>query len=53
MVITADESAKSGAVTIKGVIERMRSLTMQYAKFPHPNSKSKANISIRGVVMVL
>ena len=47
-VVTAEEIEKTGAVTLKDVITRLPALITQYGGFPHPSSKSKASISIRG-----
>lgn len=48
-VITSEEIKMMGAATLKDVIEKTPGLTMQYARFPHPSSKSKSAISIRGL----
>lgn len=48
-VITKDEIEKMGAQSLKDVIEHSPSFVMQYGRFPHPSSKSKSSISIRGV----
>ena len=48
-VITSDEIKIMGASTLKDVIEKTPGLTIQYAGFPHPSSKSKSAISIRGM----
>ncbi len=48
-VITSVEIERMGATTLKDVIEKTPGLTMQYARFPHPSSKSKSAISIRGL----
>ncbi len=49
IVITAEQIRKTGASTLKGVFNKIPSLTLQYGGFPHPSNKSKAAISIRGV----
>ena len=48
-VITSDEIKMMGASTLKNIIEKTPGLTMQYGRFPHPSSKSKSAISIRGM----
>jgi len=48
-VITSDEIKMMGASTLKNIIEKTPGLTMQYGRFPHPGSKSKSGISIRGM----
>lgn len=48
-VITSEEIKLMGATTLKDVIEKTPGLTMQYGRFPHPSSKSKSAISIRGL----
>ncbi len=48
-VITFDEIQMMGASTLKNIIEKTPGLTMQYGRFPHPSSKSKSAISIRGM----
>ncbi|MCD6198914.1 MAG: TonB-dependent receptor [Deltaproteobacteria bacterium] len=48
-VITSEEIKMMGAATLKDVIEKTPGLTMQYGRFPHPSSKSKSAISIRGL----
>ncbi len=48
IVVTEDEIKKTGATTLKGVFKKLSSISAQYARFPHPSSKSKASISIRG-----
>ncbi len=47
-VVTSEDIEKTGASTIKDVLKKLPSLTMQYGQFPHPSSKSKGSISIRG-----
>lgn len=47
-VITSEDIEKTGASTLKGVLKKLPSLATQFARFPHPSSKSKAAISIRG-----
>lgn len=47
-VVTAAEIEKTGAATLKDVLAKMPSIQAQYARFPHPSSKSKASVSIRG-----
>lgn len=47
-VITADEIKKSGASTLKDVFNKLPAFTVQYGRFPHPSSVSKAGVSIRG-----
>ena len=48
-IITSDEIKRMGASTLKNIIEKTPGLTMQYGRFPHPGSKSKSGISIRGM----
>lgn len=48
-VITSAEIKMMGAATLKNIIEKTPGLTMQYGRFPHPSSKSKSAISIRGM----
>lgn len=48
IVITKEDIEKTGASTLDGVLKKIPSLSMQYARFPHPSSVSKAAISIRG-----
>ncbi len=48
-VITSEEIKMMGAATLKTIIEKTPGLTMQYGRFPHPSSKSKSTISIRGM----
>ena len=48
-VITSDEIKMMGASTLKNIIEKTPGLAMQYGRFPHPSSKSKSAISIRGM----
>jgi len=48
VVINAEQIRKTGAATLKDVFNKLPSLTLQYGRFPHPSSKSKAAISIRG-----
>ncbi|MEA3314063.1 MAG: TonB-dependent receptor [Caldisericota bacterium] len=48
-VITSAEIKMMGAATLKDIIEKAPGLTMQYGRFPHPSSKSKSAISIRGM----
>jgi len=48
-VITADEIKMMGAATLRTIIEKTPGLTMQYGRFPHPSSRSKSTISIRGL----
>ena len=47
-VITATDIKKTGASTLSDVFNKMPSFTLQYGRFPHPSSVSKAGISIRG-----
>jgi outer membrane receptor for ferrienterochelin and colicins len=48
-VITSHDIKMMGASTLKNIIEKTPGLTMQYGRFPHPSSKSKSAISIRGM----
>ena len=48
-VITKEDIKKIGAQSFKDIIEYSPSFVMQYGRFPHPSSKSKSSISIRGV----
>ncbi len=48
IVINAAQIRKTGASTLKGIFNKLPSLTLQYGRFPHPSSRSKAAISIRG-----
>lgn len=47
-VITKQDIEKTGATTLRGVLLKQPSLNLQYARFPHPSSVSKASLSIRG-----
>ncbi|WP_417331712.1 TonB-dependent receptor plug domain-containing protein [Halarcobacter sp.] len=49
IVVTKEDIEKISASTLKDVFEKIPSINAQYARFPHPSSKSKAAISIRGV----
>ncbi len=49
IVITKEDIEKIGASTLDGILEKIPSINAQYARFPHPSSKSKATISLRGV----
>ena len=49
IVVTQEQIEKTGAATLDKVLEKIPSLNAQYARFPHPSSKSKAAISLRGV----
>ena len=48
-VITSVDIERMCATTLKDIIEKTPGLTMQYGRFPHPSSKSKSAISIRGL----
>lgn len=48
-VITKEDIEKMGAQSLKDIIEYSPSFVMQYGRFPHPSSKSKSSVSIRGV----
>jgi outer membrane receptor for ferrienterochelin and colicins len=48
-VIGADEIKKMGAATLRDVFEKTPELILQYGRFPHPSSKSKSSISVRGL----
>jgi outer membrane receptor for ferrienterochelin and colicins len=48
-VITAEDIKMMGASTLKNIMEKIPGLTLQYGQFPHPGSKSKSTISIRGM----
>jgi len=47
-VIDRQDIEKTGATTLRGVLLKQPSLTLQYGRFPHPSSVSKSSISIRG-----
>ena len=47
-VVTSEEIEKTGATTLRDVFKKLPSLSAQFGKFPHPSSKSKGAISIRG-----
>ncbi|WP_320036174.1 TonB-dependent receptor [Halarcobacter sp.] len=49
VVVTQEEIEKTGASTLDKILEKIPSINAQYARFPHPSSKSKASISLRGV----
>ena len=49
VVITQKDIEKTGASTLDKVLEKIPSINAQFARFPHPSSKSKAAISLRGV----
>ena len=48
IVINKKDIEKSGASTLASVLKEIPSLNLQFARFPHPSSKSKASISLRG-----
>lgn len=48
-VITKEDIKKMGAQSFKDIVEHSPSFVMQYGRFPHPSSKSKSSISIRGI----
>lgn len=49
IVVTQEEIERTGASTLDKVLEKIPSINAQFARFPHPSSKSKAAISLRGV----
>lgn len=49
LVIDEDEIKQMGAASLRDVFEKTPELTMQFGRFPHPSSKSKSSISIRGM----
>lgn len=49
IVVDKEEIEKTGASTLDKILEKIPSINAQYARFPHPSSKSKAAISLRGV----
>lgn len=49
VVISKEDIEKTGASNLDGVLEKIPSINAQFARFPHPSSKSKAAISLRGV----
>ena len=49
VVITRKDIEKTGASTLDTILEKIPSINAQYGRFPHPSSKSKAAISLRGV----
>lgn len=49
LVIDEEEIRQTGAATLRDVFENTPELTLQFGRFPHPSSKSKSSVSIRGM----
>lgn len=48
-VLTREDIEKTGAQSLKDIINKKSSLNIQYGTFPNASSKSKSSISIRGM----
>ncbi len=48
-VITAEDIAKMGAITLKGIFKKTPGLILQYGTFPSGSAASKSSVNIRGM----